>query len=125
MPPVERGTRVSIPPPEQRETYCHECLAENPRTRRTCVACGTRLKHPRDFAQDLADQAIGASRTLWGRIGAAIAAAFAGLVFAVLGPELIQSRPLVLVATLVVAAGVGRFVGRWIADQANDTSVMR
>jgi hypothetical protein len=120
-----RGCRVSIPPPEQRETYCHECLTENPRDRRTCVACGARLRHPRDFNQDLADQAIGASRPWWGRVGALVAAGFAGVAFAVLFPELIQSAPLALGATLVVAALAGRAIGRWIAEQANDTSVTR
>jgi hypothetical protein len=115
--------RLSIPPPEQRETYCHECLYENPRTRTTCVSCGARLRHPKEFVEVMAAQSMGVSTALFGRVGAVAAIALFAVVAAVVVPAQVQAWPLSFVGIGLVVAIVGRFIGRAIARAANDTSV--
>jgi hypothetical protein len=121
--PLREEPALSIPPPEQRETYCHECLYENPRTRTTCVSCGARLRHPKEFAQVLAEQSMGVSPVTFGRVGAVVGVVLFALVVVVAVPQQVQARPLVFAGISLVAAAIGRYVGRVIARAANDTSV--
>jgi hypothetical protein len=87
------------------------------------VSCGARLRHPKEFREVLAEQAMGINPVTSGRIGAAISIALFGLVAVVILPAQVQARPLVFVAIAFGFAALGRFIGRAIARAANDTSV--
>jgi hypothetical protein len=118
-----RAAALSIAPPEQRETYCHECLAENPRTRATCVNCGARLRHPKEYADVVRDLTPKVSEATFGNVGAAICVALYGVAIAVLMPQWLAQNIAVFGGVAIVVFVVGRFAGRFIARHLNDSSI--
>jgi hypothetical protein len=121
--PAPRAAALSIAPPEQRETYCHECLAENPRTRPTCVNCGARLRHPKEYADVVRDLTPKVSETTFGNVGAAVCVALYGAAIAVLMPQWLADNVAVFGGVAIVVFVVGRFAGRFIARHLNDSSI--
>jgi hypothetical protein len=113
----------TIPPPEQRETYCHECLAENPRTRSNCVSCGARLRHPKEFAQVMQESTATVNVRTFGNVGALLSAGFYGLGLAVLLPEWLADYWIVFALGGIAMLALGRLAGRFIAQQFNDSTV--
>jgi hypothetical protein len=114
---------LSVAPPEQRETYCHECLTENPRTRRSCVQCGARLRHPREFSDDVRDFTPKVSVRTFGNVGGSVLAAMLVAGTGIVMPQWLgENLVLVGIAALVVFA-LGRFAGRALARQLNEPTV--
>jgi DNA-binding transcriptional LysR family regulator len=114
---------LSSTTPEVRETYCHECLTENPRSRLTCVSCGARLRHPKEFGDEMREKSAAVDVRTFGNVGALVLAALYGLGVAVLMPQWVAAH---WIAFALVGLGmllVGRAVGRFIARQLNDSSV--
>ena len=114
---------LSSAPPEQRETYCHECLAENPRTRATCVNCGARLRHPKEYSDVVRELTPTLSVATFGNVGAAISVALYGVAIAVLMPQWLAENVAVFGGGAIVVFVVGRFVGRFVAGHLNDSSI--
>jgi hypothetical protein len=114
---------LSIAPPEQRETYCHECLAENPRSRATCVSCGARLRHPKEYTDVVRDLTPTVSVATFGNVGAAICVALYGVAIAVLMPQWLADNVVVFGVGAIAVFAAGRFAGRFIARQVNDSSI--
>lgn len=122
--PEPRGTLpLSIAPPEQRETYCHECLAENPRSRATCVNCGARLRHPREYADVVRDLTPTVSLATFGNVGAAVGVALYGVAIAVLMPQWLAQNVVVFGVGAIVVFVAARFAGRFVARHLNDSSI--
>ena len=122
-PSPARIATLSIAPPEQRETYCHECLAENPRTRATCVNCGARLRHPKEYADVVRELTPTVSLATFGNVGAAICVALYGVAIAVLVSQWLAQNVAVFGVGAIVVFVVGRFAGRFIARHLNDSSI--
>jgi hypothetical protein len=115
--------RLSIAPPDQRETYCHQCLTENPRARRNCVKCGARLRHPREFADDVRDFTPKVSVRTFGNVGGSVLAALYLAATGVLMPKWLgENLVLVAIGGLVVFA-LGRFAGRLVARHLNEPTI--
>jgi hypothetical protein len=87
------------------------------------VNCGARLRHPRDFAQDLKDMTPTVNVGTFGVVGAGITATVYGLAIAVLLPAWLQANVPLFVAGGLVALAAGRSVGRFLARHINDSSV--
>jgi len=114
---------VSIAPPDQRETYCHQCLTENPRTRRTCVKCGARLRHPREFADDVRDFTPSVSVRTFGNVGGSVLAALVVAGTGIVMPQWLGDN-LVLVGIGALATyAFGRLAGRALARKLNEQSI--
>ena len=118
-----RAPALAIAPPEQRETYCHECLAENPRTRATCVNCGTRLRHPKEYSDVVRDLTPTVSPRTFGNVGAAVAVALYGVGIVVLMPQWLAENVVVFGVGAIVVFVLGRVTGRFIARHVNDSSI--
>lgn len=114
---------MSIAPPDQRETFCHECLTENPRTRRTCVNCGARLRHPREFADDVRDFTPSVSVRTFGNVGGAVLAALLVAGTGIVMPQWLgDNLPSVGIGAFL-AFVIGRFAGRALASKLNEQSI--
>jgi hypothetical protein len=114
---------VSIAPPDQRETYCHHCLTENPRSRRSCVKCGARLRHAREFADDVRDFTPSVSVRTFGNVGGIVPAMLLVAGTGIVMPQWLgDNLPSVGIAAFVVFV-LGRFVGRAIARKLNEQSI--
>jgi hypothetical protein len=114
---------LPIPVPEQRETYCHECLTENPRTRTTCVNCGARLRHPKEFTDVMREMTPTVNVGMFGNIGALLGGVLYGLAVAILAPQWIAANLVWFVLGAAATMFVGRLAGRFLARQLNDSSV--
>jgi hypothetical protein len=115
--------RLSVAPPEQRETYCHECLTENPRTRRNCVKCGARLRHPREFADDVRDFTPKVGVRTFGNVGGSVLAALFIAGTGIVMPQWLGEN-LVLVGVIGLAAfACGRLAGRALARHLNEPTI--
>ena len=114
---------LPVAPPSQRETYCHECLTENPRNRPTCVQCGARLRHPREFADDVRDFTPRVSVRTFGNVGGAVLAALFIAATGIVMPQWLgENLVLVAIVGLVVFA-LGRFAGRMLARNLNEPTI--
>lgn len=87
------------------------------------MSCGARLRHPREFADHLREMTPSVSVATFGNVGAALLAAVYGLAIAVLLPEWLAAHWLAFAAGGIVALATGRFLGRFIARQVNDSTV--
>ena len=105
------------------QTFCHECLAENPPTATHCVDCGAKLHVVgKSFTEELQEKSLVANTNIYGRVSGAIACGIYALFCAALVPQIFANKT-VFVVGLAVIFLLARFCGRWLANAINDTSL--
>ena len=87
------------------------------------MKCGARLRHAREFADDVRDFTPSVSERTFGNVGGAILAALYLAGTGILVPQWLGDN-LVFVAILGLGVfAVGRFAGRLLARKLNEPSI--
>jgi hypothetical protein len=87
------------------------------------VNCGARLRHPKEYADVVRDLTPTVSVATFGNVGAAIGVALYALAIAVLVPQWLGDNIVALGVGAIVVFVVGRFAGRFVARNLNDSSI--
>jgi uncharacterized membrane protein YjjB (DUF3815 family) len=87
------------------------------------VKCGARLRHPREFADDVRDFTPRVSERTFGNVGGSVLAALYLAATGILMPKWLgENLVLVAIVGLVVFVG-GRFAGRALARNLNEATI--
>lgn len=87
------------------------------------MKCGARLRHPREFADDVRDFTPKVSERTFGNVGGSVLAALFVAGTGIVMPQWLgENLVLVAIVGLVVFA-LGRFAGRMLARHLNEPTI--